>query len=44
LGIPLNVRVTTVMESRDSSSTTYRWFADSPDNDPVNGTDISAQV
>ena len=41
LGIPLNVRVTTVMESRNSSSTTYRWFADSPDNDPVSGNDIS---
>lgn len=42
LGIPLNVRVTTVMESRDSNSTTYRWFADSPDNDPVgNAVDIA---
>ncbi|MDX1962530.1 MAG: flagellar hook-basal body complex protein [Pirellulales bacterium] len=41
LGIPLNVRVTAVMESRDSTSTTYRWFADSPDNDPLTGTKIA---
>jgi len=38
LGIPLNIRVTTVLESRDSSTTTYRWFADSPQNDPSEGT------
>jgi flagellar hook protein FlgE len=37
LGIPLRVRVTAVMESRDSSSTTYRWYADSADNDPAAG-------
>jgi len=41
LGIPLRVRVTMVMESRDSSSTTYRWFADSPDNDPASGSQIA---
>jgi flagellar hook protein FlgE len=33
LGIPLNVRLTTVLESRDGESTTYRWYADSGDND-----------
>lgn len=37
LGIPLNIRVTTVLESRDSSTTTYRWYADSPQNDPREG-------
>lgn len=41
LGIPLNVRVTTVLESRDASSTTYRWFADSGDNDPLTGAQIA---
>jgi len=41
LGIPLQVRITAVLESRDSSATVYRWFADSPDNDPATGVDIS---
>jgi flagellar hook protein FlgE len=41
LGSPVNVRVTAVMESRSGSATTYRWFADSADNDPISGTDIS---
>ncbi len=41
LGIPLRVRLTAVLEKRDSISTTYRWFADSPDNDPLTGAAIS---
>ncbi len=41
LGIPLNVRVTATLESTDGSSTTYRWYADSGDNDPLTGDDIS---
>jgi len=41
LGVPLRVRVTAVLESRDSSSTTYRWFADSADNDPASGAEIA---
>ncbi|MEQ8791425.1 MAG: flagellar hook-basal body complex protein [Pirellulaceae bacterium] len=41
LGIPLGVRITTVLESRTGSATTYRWFADSADNDPTTGSDIS---
>lgn len=41
LGIPLRVRLTAVLQSRDSTSTVYRWFADSPDNDPVSGSEIS---
>ena len=40
LGIPLNVRLTVVMESTTSASTTYRWYADSPDNDPATGASI----
>ena len=41
LGIPIQVRLTCVMEERDSTSTTYRWYADSPDNDPTTGTEIA---
>lgn len=40
LGIPMNVRITTVLESRDGQNTTYRWFAESPENDPLIGNDI----
>lgn len=35
LGIPLDVRLTTVLESRDANLTTYRWYADSNGNDPA---------
>lgn len=41
LGIPINMRLTAVMESRTGTATTYRWFADSPDNDPATGLDLS---
>ena len=41
LGIPLSVRLTMVQEGRDSSSTTYRWIADSADNDPATGVSIA---
>lgn len=41
LGIPLNVRVTSVLQSRDDNSTVYRWFADSSDNDPAVGIDLA---
>jgi flagellar hook protein FlgE len=41
LGIPLNVRLTMVLENRDATSTTYRWFADCPDNDPASGVEIA---
>lgn len=37
LGIPINVHVTAVLQSRTSTQTVYRWFADSPQNDPVTG-------
>lgn len=43
LGIPLDVRLTAVLESRSGTSTTYRWFADSPQNDPV-GPDYAIAV
>ena len=29
LGLPLNVRITTVLEEKNSSSTVYRWYATS---------------
>ena len=32
LGIPLTVRLTTVLESTTDGVTTYRWYATSPDN------------
>jgi flagellar hook protein FlgE len=41
LGIPLNVRVTAVLQGVTDSSTTYRWFAESPDNSPLTGSAIS---
>lgn len=37
LGLPLSVRVTTVKEDSSANSTTYRWYATSSDNEPVNG-------
>ncbi len=36
LGLPINVRITTVLETRDATSTTYRWFATSANNEPLN--------
>jgi flagellar hook protein FlgE len=41
LGIPLQVTVTAVLESRNSSSTTYRWYATSRDNDPDTGVETA---
>lgn len=41
LGIPLNVRLTTVLENSSGSNLTYRWFADSPDNDPASGAEVA---
>lgn len=40
LGVPISVRLTAVLESRDSTSMTYRWFADSADNQPGTGVNI----
>jgi flagellar hook protein FlgE len=41
LGIPIDLRVTAVLEGRSGVNTTYRWFADSSDNDPTTGSEIS---
>lgn len=37
LGIPLTVRLTTVLESTTGGVTTYRWYATSADNQPASG-------
>ncbi|HWB10041.1 MAG TPA: flagellar hook-basal body complex protein [Pirellulales bacterium] len=41
LGIPINVNITAVLQSRTSTQTVYRWFADSPQNDPTTGSAIA---
>ena len=41
LGIPLTVRMTTVLESTTGGVTTYRWFATSPDNQPASGVETT---
>ncbi|MEO1498043.1 MAG: flagellar hook-basal body complex protein [Planctomycetota bacterium] len=35
LGSPLTVRITTVLEEKDSNSTRYRWYATSGDSGPT---------
>jgi len=37
LGIPVNVTVTMALQNVSGNSTTYRWFASSPDNEPTSG-------
>lgn len=37
LGEKVNVRLTAALESRTSTQTIYRWYADSADNDPLSG-------
>ncbi len=41
LGVPINVRVTATLENRTDEQTIYRWYADSPQNQPVSGTNVS---
>jgi flagellar hook protein FlgE len=41
LGIPVNVNVTCVLQARTSTQTVYRWYADSPQNDPTTGSSIA---
>jgi flagellar hook protein FlgE len=41
LGIPISVNVTAVLQARTSTQTIYRWFADSPQNDPTTGSSIA---
>lgn len=37
LGIPVSVNVTMTLQSVSGNSTTYRWYASSPDNQPTSG-------
>jgi len=41
LGIPISVRITATLEQRTSTTTVYRWYADSPDNQPATGVEIA---
>ena len=41
LGSPITVNMNLVLESRDSTSTTYRWFATLADSQPVDGVDTT---
>jgi flagellar hook protein FlgE len=41
LGLPIRLRVTATLEERTDSQTVYRWYADSSDNAPLSGEDIS---
>lgn len=41
LGVPINVRVTATLERRTDEETVYRWYADSPENQPLTGTDVA---
>ena len=41
LGIPVTVRLSTVLESTTGGVTTYRWFATSPDNQQTTGVDTT---
>ena len=41
LGVPINVRVSTTLESRTDEETVYRWYADSSENQPLAGTGVA---
>ena len=41
LGAPITVQMTFVLESKTDTETIYRWFADSSDNQPVDGSAIA---
>lgn len=41
LGVPIRTRLTAVLENRSDSATVYRWFADSPDNSPQTGSNVT---
>ena len=41
LGVPINVRVTAALEQRTDEETVYRWYADSPENQPLSGTSVA---
>ncbi len=37
LGLPLKVRITTTLETKNTNSTIYRWYATSADSEPLQG-------
>ncbi|MDR0390316.1 MAG: flagellar hook-basal body complex protein [Planctomycetaceae bacterium] len=41
LGAPVGVRMTMVLESKSNTETIYRWYADSPDNQPEDGVAVA---
>ncbi|GHT11152.1 hypothetical protein FACS1894170_04330 [Planctomycetales bacterium] len=41
LGTPINVRMTFVLESKSNTETLYRWYADSAQNQPEDGSAIA---
>lgn len=41
LGLPIRMRITSVLESRSDTATVYRWFADSADNSTRDGSSIA---
>ena len=41
LGSPITVQMTFVLESKTNTETIYRWFADSSENQPVDGSAIA---
>lgn len=44
LGSGLNVRITTVLETKSSNATVYRWYASSGDNEPFPSQGVSTVV
>ena len=41
LGSPITVQMSFILESKSDTETVYRWFADSSENQPVDGTAIA---
>jgi flagellar hook protein FlgE len=41
LGTPITVQMTFVLESKTDTETIYRWFADSSENQPIDGSAIA---
>ncbi len=41
LGTPIRTRITAVLEERTDTATVYRWFAESADNLPLDGSGIA---
>ena len=44
LGLPLSVRITTVLEEKLPNETVYRWYASSGDNEPFTADGVSTVV